>query len=156
MKKVIGTAVMVVFLLGTFAVAEEGMYTGKSGFKADGTVYQVGENHVVWMGEFPGASFTSTGQGFLHNVSWLCFGFNDIKNGQQDAHGRCIITETDDDKMYAVWSAKGPAPRFDGHATFTGGTGKYVGLTGGHDFSCSFAANTLGHCDITNGKYKFP
>ena len=52
----------------------------------------------------------------------------------QSGHGRCILTDKDDNKVYAKWTCYGTLPHCKGTFTFTGGTGKFKGISGINEF----------------------
>ena len=52
----------------------------------------------------------------------------------QSGHGRCILTDKDDDKVYAKWTCYGNPANCKGAFTFTGGTGKFKGISGINEF----------------------
>ena len=82
-----------------------------------------------------------------------------VLDGQQGrADGYCVVTDKDGDKIYSVWSCKGPFPGpCDGDNKFTGGTGKYAGITGGNRFQgVTTAPTSSGYSLFMNGTWQLP
>ena len=52
----------------------------------------------------------------------------------QSGHGRCILTDKDDNKVFAKWTCYGTPAHCKGAFTFTGGTGKFKGISGINEF----------------------
>jgi hypothetical protein len=52
----------------------------------------------------------------------------------QSGHGRCILTDKDDNKVFAKWTCYGTPINCKGAFTFTGGTGKFKGISGINEF----------------------
>ena len=52
----------------------------------------------------------------------------------QSGHGRCILTDKDNNKVFAKWTCNGNPANCKGAFTFTGGTGKFEGISGINEF----------------------
>lgn len=139
---------------------KQGKFTAKFGWYAVGKVFELEKDHIFWVGEFSGTVFNDSGSGFMHMASMVCPGSNDIHlDGQQGrADGYCVMTDKDGDKLYSVWSCKGPFPGpCDGDNKYTGGTGKYAGITGGNRFQgVTTAPTSSGHSTFMNGTWQLP
>ena len=92
-----------------------------------------------------GVSFNNAGKGFLHHAAWNCPGLTEVVDGKMTTNGGlCTLTDQAGEKIFANWNGGGAlGGEFAGELTFSGGTGKYEGLTGGLTFSC-FGAGTSG------------
>jgi hypothetical protein len=109
-------------------------------------------------------SFTIT-DGFLDHLTWHCWGFSDWKKGMGAPYGACVGTDPSGDQIYGDFvyptvalSAKSAGAKF----TFTGGTGKYAGISGGFPYVQDFGAFRTGvegtfvsHATF-QGSYKLP
>ncbi len=118
------------------AEAKELKLSGIFGWLAVGSITMIDKGHVYWTGQFSGAYTDGDPNSFLNGTSWQCPGFNDV--GVM-AGGYCVITDGAGDALYAKWQNDGGVPVSHGSYTYTGGTGKFTGATGGGNFAGHFA-----------------
>ena len=133
------TAAAVALALGLVmpARAQDWKVTGEFGWFGVGKAYQIEKGHFYWVGEFSGTFFNDKGQGSLfHRAGVKCPAFfdADVNNKKGKAAGYCIITDTDGDQAYATWQNAGDTVRGPGTFEYTGGTGKYKGISGSNTF----------------------
>lgn len=106
-------------------------------FKAQGRPMEVDEGRIYWRGIYWGGSFNNAGAGFGHRALWRCPVVSEIADGALSGKGYCVMTEPDGDKVFGSFDGEGQADGlFEGTQHYTGGTGKYEGITGGHSFQC--------------------
>ena len=78
----------------------------------------------------------SVGKGILDHMTWHCFGLQDISSGISQYSGYCVITDPVGDQIVVDIASDGKYPAdaksYNGTATFTTGTGKYAGISGGY------------------------
>lgn len=131
----LGTAMF----LGAAAIAadlpKEGTFSGTySGFGTD-KVTLIGKERLLDAFDENGLTLTN---GLLDHATLHCFGLYDAANGMGQWNGRCVITDTAGDQIVADVASDGKFPtdaKSDrGLGTFTTGTGKYAGITGGWTF----------------------
>ena len=137
-------------------LAKQGEYTGRFGWYSVGKTFEIEKDHVFFTGEFSGAFFNDAGKGFLHQTSVICPGINDVrKDISLDARGYCIVTDRDGDKAFLVWQATNPTKPGEVPGTFqwTGGTGKYTGLTGDNTFTGFLLPSSSGY-SVWKGKWQ--
>jgi hypothetical protein len=94
-----------------------------------------------------------------------CFGMAERLNDQRRSSGRCALTDIDGDQIAVDatvdWYPSGNKD-FSGNATFTAGTGKYEGITGGFKEVChngafrAAAENAFVSYCANEGNYKLP
>jgi len=125
---------------GHSAEALDSYVEGEFGWFGVGTAHQIEENHFFWVGEFSGTFFNDKGVGSLfHRAGVKCpasFDAN-FNTNTAKASGYCVISDSEGDQAYLSWSNEGtPAAGSNNPGTFeyTGGTGKYEGITGGGTF----------------------
>ena len=119
------------------ARAEDWKVTGEFGWFGVGKAHQIEKGYFYWVGEFSGTFFNDKGQGSLfHRAGVKCPAFfdADVNNKKGKAAGYCIITDTDGDQAYATWQNAGDTVRGPGTFEYTGGTGKYKGISGSNTF----------------------
>ena len=151
------TALICVLVFGAHAEAQlpkQGTYTSHFGWYATGKTFELEKGHILFQGEFDGTNFNDAGHGFLHKTSVVCPGVNDVINGASRAsQGYCVVTDQDGDKAFLVWKAgKG----FDGDFQWTGGTGKYTGITGNNAFTALLIGPTPSGYSVWKGEWKLP
>ena len=131
-KNVLYIIVLSLFIIGPSVAAEKAV--GYFGWHATGKYLQLGETMGFWRGEFSGSFDSDAGEGGLfHKASMRCPGTNSINfgDGTTTAQGVCIIKDIDGDEAYATWAIKGKLGQANpGSFSYTGGTGKYKGLSG--------------------------
>jgi hypothetical protein len=80
----------------------------------------------------------TVGNGFLDHATWHCFGLYDVMNGRAQWQGRCVATDPAGDQVVSNVASDGKyladAKSYNGTGTFTTGTGKYAGISGGWTF----------------------
>jgi hypothetical protein len=78
----------------------------------------------------------SVGRGILDHTTWHCFGLQNIASGLSQYTGYCVITDPAGDQIVVDIASDGKyaadAKSYNGTATFTTGTGKYAGISGGY------------------------
>ena len=129
---------MAALLLGcglpSVAIASDWTAIGQFGWFGVGKAQQLEKGHLFWVGEFSGTFFNDKGAGSLfHLASVRCPGWNDLdlnkKKGR--AAGTCVISESGgNDQAYVTWQCEGGTEVCHGTFDYTGGTGKYEGITG--------------------------
>jgi hypothetical protein len=117
--------------------AEEGTVRATSSWVADGRYFEVKEDQALFVGVFTGVMYVETKTGAMDAAELLCPAMVEInlKDGTQSGEGRCIITTRPGDKVYATWRCAGEhGAGCAGTFTFTGGTGRFTGITGNSPF----------------------
>jgi len=135
---------------------KSGTYTAHYGWTFSGQVQELGANRVVYVGVVPGVIFNDAGKGFLHKARVDCTLLNDVNQGRANANGSCVVTDADGDKVFVEWKCTGAMPACPGDERFTGGTGKYNGISGSSTFQGNFIGNTGAGWSDWNGEYKLP
>ena len=122
------------------AQADDWKVTGEFGWFGVGKAQEIAKGHFYWVGEFTGSFFNDKGEGSpFHRAGVKCPAWYDadFNNKKSKAGGYCIITDLDGDQAYLTWQSAGtPGPGGRGPGTFqyTGGTGKYKGISGNNTF----------------------
>ncbi len=119
------------------ARAEDWKVTGDFGWLAVGKVFQLEKGHIYWVGEFSGTFINDKGKGSpLDHTGWKCPGSNDLdlNNKKGKAAGYCIVSDPSGDLAYATWQCLGDTETCNGTFEYTGGTGKYQGISASNTF----------------------
>jgi len=115
------------------ALPKQGSYSVTFPWHFKGQSHQVSEKENFGMGVAWGPSMNEARRGFIDNASVLSlYTVKFSKDGPARNSGHLIVTDADGHKAYASWEggwAVG-AEWEEGTMTWTGGTGKYQGITG--------------------------
>lgn len=134
------TAAAVAMAVGSVsrAHAEDWKVVGYFGWLGVGKAYQIEKGHIYWVGDFSGSFTNDKGLGSpLDQTGWKCPGFNDLdfNNKKNKAGGHCIFSDPGGaDQAYASWQCQGDTVVCHGTLEYTGGTGKYQGISGSNTF----------------------
>ena len=113
---------------------EEGTLKAFAAWQGRGQIFETGPDRATFVGSFSGMIFVETAKGPLDAGYMICPAILDvnIKDGTQEGKGRCTISAKDGSRAYAELSCTGVhMVGCDGEFTFTGGTERFAGLTGG-------------------------
>ena len=124
-------------LFSGLAQAQDWKVTGEFGWFGVGKAFELEKGHYYWVGEFSGTFFNDKGENSLfHRAGVKCPAFNDLdlNKKKSKAGGYCIITDVQGDQAWLSWQNEGDGQRGPGNFTYTGGTGKYKGISGTNTF----------------------
>jgi hypothetical protein len=142
---------------GAQQLPKSGTFLLNSGWKAVGETAQAGEGRILGWGAFYGVTFNQRGSGPFHMGTAVCNYTLDLTGGVGPGRGTCAWTDPDGDKIYTDYSGTLTADGvFNGMNQYTGGTGKFAGVTGKAPFQCK-ALSTQGHFGCTQQfEYRVP
>jgi hypothetical protein len=142
---------------------KEGTYSGTVSAAGTYKAYPVGKDRTLVTWDENGLG---VGNGAFDHMTNHCFGLADITNGMEEDQGYCVGTDPAGDQVVlnVVSDGKRPtsAKSFGSSGTFTSGTGKYAGISGGLtcvDHGPEFRTGAegtyaqYGECQV---KYKLP
>jgi hypothetical protein len=111
----------------------------------EGSVYTIGTDKLLFMGEFEGIMYVETSAGDMDAAYANCPASQhiDVSGKQSSAEGYCTITISSEEVVFAEWNCKGKVGACEGTFKLTGGTGKYAGVTGSSDMLVRSVLNTL-------------
>ena len=135
---ILAIAVSVAFVpFSSAEMAKEGSTSGKTCWITKYNILPMGKGVVQINYEGWGVGQSDTGEGLLHNASGhVIGGLLAVKGVYKDDSGMCSFTRPDGDQVFFTYKTSGVAGK-TGKGTFTyvGGTGKFVGLQGGGEFT---------------------
>ena len=119
------------------AKAQDVKPAGIFGWLGVGKAFEIEKGHLYWVGEFSGLFTSDGGAGVLHLSGWKCPGATDTDNNSKKNKGTgyCVFSDPNGDQAYARWQCEGDVPVCAGTFDFTGGTGKYSGISGHNSFT---------------------
>ncbi|MFO0997234.1 MAG: hypothetical protein U1F33_11180 [Alphaproteobacteria bacterium] len=124
-------------LSGNALAAEEATIRAFSAWDGQGRTIQTGENEATFIGAISGRLYVETDNGPVDVGQLLCPATAriNLRDSSQSAHGSCTIVGTDSSRAFGDFQCKGVhLVGCDGELTFTGGTGRFTGITGGGHF----------------------
>ncbi|HEY1383687.1 MAG TPA: hypothetical protein VGF43_08730 [Dongiaceae bacterium] len=119
---------------GSARAQDEQSIKAFAAWQGRGQIFETGPDRATFVGSFTGMIFVETDKGPLDAGYMVCPAILDvnIKDGTQEGKGRCTISAKDGSRAYADISCKGVhMVGCNGDFTFTGGTDRFAGLTGG-------------------------
>ncbi len=105
-----------------------------SAWQGRGQMFTTGEFRSTFVGSFTGMIYIETDKGPLDAGFMICPAVVDVdtRDGSQEVKGRCTIVARDSSRAFADIACKGVhLVGCDGTFTFTGGTDRFAGITGG-------------------------
>ena len=108
----------------------------------------------------------SQSNGLFDHTTWHCWGMANFVNGVGAPHGSCVATDPAGDQIsfdfeHQKWRLL-DAKNVPASAKFTGGTGKFVGISGGFTYVAhanelrTAVEGTYGFYNTHQGSYKLP
>lgn len=113
---------------------EEQTLKAFASWQGRGQIFETGPERSTFVGSFTGMIFVETEKGPLDAGFMVCPAIVDVNvtDGTQEGKGRCTITAKDGSRAYSEIACKGVnMVGCDGTFTFTGGTDRFEGITGG-------------------------
>lgn len=160
MGKVVATvlASFVGLALLTFGASaeDEAPLRAFSAWNARGQIFDTGENRMTFVGSFTGIVYVDGAQGPMDAGYMICPTVVDVNtvDGKEQAKGRCTVTAKDGARLYADFECNGVRMvGCNGDFTFTGGTERFKGITGGGPVTIRSSVDDLaaGGGNVVNG-----
>ncbi len=151
------TALATLLLPAASASAEdEAPIRAFSAWNARGQIFDTGENRMTFVGSFTGIVYVDGAQGPMDAGYMICPTVVDVNtvDGKEKAKGRCTITTKDSARLYADFECNGVRMvGCNGDFTFTGGTERFKGITGGGPVTIRSSVDDMaaGGGNIING-----
>ncbi|MCU7959401.1 MAG: hypothetical protein KZQ58_05260 [gamma proteobacterium symbiont of Bathyaustriella thionipta] len=103
---------------------------------AEGRVYRISVDTVLFQGDLEGILYLQTSQGEFDEGFVRCPAAQELntKTGNTHASGNCMITVDGGDTAFAEWTCHGKIGHCKGQFKLTGGSGRLEGLTGSSSF----------------------
>ena len=142
-------------------IATEGSTSGKTYWTGTFDVLPMSKERVQMNYVGYGISVSDTGKGIFHNASGhVVGGLHAVKGAYEDS-GFCTFTRPDGDKLFFTYKASGTLGKSaKGTFTFVGGTGKFVGIQGGGEFTRNSlrppAEGVFASFSVTKAEWKLP
>ena len=114
------------------ASAESGTVSATIPWEAEGRVFRIGPETVIFLGALKGIAYAKRDDGVLNEGFMVCPVTQRINLSTQatSAVGQCEILVAGDNVIYAEFVCEGKVGRCNGEFRVTGGGGKYEGVSG--------------------------
>lgn len=122
-------------------------------------VTELEKDHSFVIDENIGTVFNDAGKEFLHAAAVVCQIVGDRMKNVSNVHGYCTVTDVDGDKAFLAYKCRNPqvgVARCEGDFQWTGGTGKYTGLTGSNTFYAGAVPKTASGYSVWKGEWQLP
>jgi len=140
-------SILVVMIGATsMARAAEQAVRGEAPWDGRARIYITGPQQAFLLGAFIGRLAIDPNSSILHDARLMCPGTFDLDYATSSirGEGRCIITTSTGDVIFARWSCVGqPEKGCSGRFVITGGTGAYQGVTGDGDLTLRLTFSEL-------------
>jgi len=124
--------VLLVFSSSSAQVPKEGTISALMSHSSSLKVVSMGQDRWSHSYELLGVVIADSLDYILHNASFRCVGATHIAKGTIDDSGFCVYLRPDGDRVFGMIKMNGPiGPNLKRTWTLDGGTGKFVGITGG-------------------------
>lgn len=154
--------VLLVFAVASAQVPKEGVISCFAPYGASLKVVAMGQERASQSFELMGVIIGDSPDSLIHNASFRCVGVNHIVKGAVEGSGFCVYLRPDGDKIYGTTKASGTYGKDVKRVwEFVGGTGKFVGITGGGESTQSTGVlpaaegTTQGYTKM-KGRYSLP
>lgn len=99
----------------------------------------IGNNQSMIPNQTTMTAVNVAGEGFLHNLTGRCMGAATLDNDAKtiENHGRCVYSDASGDQIFEKWDypVQAQGMTLKGTAEWTGGTGKFAGVSGDVELS---------------------
>ena len=113
---------------------KEGTFSGKPAGYGTFRAVAIGKERLLIVIDDNSLMLTN---GFADHTAWNCFGLGDYTRGVGQDHGYCVGNDPDGDKLVMNWVDEKHTlgqKAFSGSFTWTTGTGKFAGISGGGSY----------------------
>ena len=119
------------------ASAETGTVSATIPWDAEGRIFRIGPESIIFLGALKGIAYAKRDDGMLNEGFMVCPVTQRINLSTQatSAVGQCEILVNGDNVIYAEFVCEGKVGRCDGEFRVTGGGGRFEGTTGSSKMS---------------------
>lgn len=131
--------------LSPLQAAEQDTVQAVIPWEAEGRVFQVDTNTMMFLGALEGIMYIESSRGEMHEAFVMCPIVQklDIDSGKTEAEGHCEITASADDVVFAKMDCSGEIGSCQGSFKLTDGEGEFAGISGSGDLRVRSPIRTL-------------
>lgn len=125
-------AIILLLALSPAMAAKQGTVQAVIPWEAEGQVFPVDSNEMLFLGAMKGIMYVETSEGEFHEALVVCPVMQEInlETGVTVARGRCEVTASPDDVFYADLNCEGRVGECKGTFTVKSGEGRFAGISG--------------------------
>jgi len=126
------TAMLVICAWSNLAYAASNTISAVIPWQGQGQIFPVAPDRLRFLGSLEGIMYVETAEGDMNEAFVRCPIVQDINasDGSTSASGNCVIVVSTEDSVFAEIACDGIAGLCRGEFTLTGGTGRFVGISG--------------------------
>ena len=143
---------IMLLVLSPANAAEQGTVQAIIPWEGQGRVFQVETNKIIFLGSMEGVMYVESSNGEFHEAFVLCPIMQELnlETLASNAIGRCEITVSSVDVIYAKLVCEGKVGECAGEFTIIDGEGKFVGISGAGKLSVRSPMHAL-IADLSGG-----
>lgn len=128
----ITVAVTLLLSLSSAIAAKQDTIQAVIPWEAEGQVYHIDSNAVLFLGALKGVMYVETSTGELHEAFVVCPVMQELNtdSGATQVRGRCEVVASPDDVLYAKMTCDGRVGDCKGKFTLISGEGRFAGISG--------------------------
>ena len=121
-------------------------------WQGQGQIFPVATDKLRFLGSIEGIMYVETAEGDMDEAFVRCPIVQDIDvtDGSTSASGNCVIVVSTEDAVFAEINCKGIAGLCSGEFKLTGGTGRFVGISGSGAMTVRSPVHALA-ADLSDG-----
>ena len=154
MNKTLKTLVAILLLgsWSTHVFAETRTISAIIPWQGQGQLFPVAAGKLQFLGALEGIMYVETAEGDMNEAFVRCPIVQDIDGNDRStsATGKCVITVSPDDAVFADMTCKGVAGSCKGEFTLTGGLGRFEGVSGSGKMTVRSPVHALA-ADLSDG-----
>ena len=128
----ISAAALLLLNVSPAYTAEDGTLQAIIPWEAQGRVFQVDSNTIMFLGALKGVMYVESSQGEMHEAFVMCPLIQKLflETGKTEATAHCEIAASPENVAYAELSCNGEVGSCQGTFTLIDGEGKFAGISG--------------------------
>ena len=145
-------AVAVMCTWSDFTFAASNTITAVIPWQGQGQIFPIAPDRLRFLGSIEGIMYLETADAEMNEAFVRCPIVQDIDatDGRTSASGNCVIIVSTEDSVFAEITCEGIAGLCRGEFRLTGGTGRFVGISGSGDMTVRSPVHALA-ADLTEG-----
>ena len=121
-------------------------------WQGQGQIFPIAVDKFRFLGAIEGIMYVETAEGDMNEAFVRCPIVQEIDatDGSTSASGNCMFVVSTEDSVFAEITCKGTTGKCSGEIKFTGGTGRFAGISGSGDLTVRSPVHALA-ADLSEG-----